>query len=173
MLIHAAHRIHLWLLPVILPMNVFATGATEAAGARPAQSPVLASETLNSGYLVQLIVGLLFVLLCIIALAWLARRMNRFQSSSDGALQILGGISMGARERVVLVQVGSTQLLLGVAPEGVLFVGDDRRDVQCAHTVGAMSVAAGWGYIHADDSPATWGADWTLDSPSDLTGIWR
>jgi flagellar protein FliO/FliZ len=58
----------------------------------------------------------MFVLLCIVALAWLAKRVNRLQSSSDGSLQVLGGLSMGARERVVLVQVGSTQLLLGVAP---------------------------------------------------------
>ena len=71
---------------------------------------------MSSGYLAQLIVGLMFVLLCIVILAWLAKRFNRFQSSSDGSLQILGGISMGARERVVLVQVGATQLLLGVAP---------------------------------------------------------
>ena len=116
MLIDAALRIHLWLLPVMLPLNAFAAGDVGAASPKPAQTPVLASESLNSGYLVQLVVGLLFVLLCIVALAWLARRLNRFQSSSNGALQILGGISMGARERVVLVQVGSTQLLLGVAP---------------------------------------------------------
>ena len=50
------------------------------------------------------------------SLAWLARRFNRLQSTADGSLRVLGGISMGARERVVLVQVGDTQLLLGVAP---------------------------------------------------------
>ena len=76
----------------------------------------MAAENLNSAYLVQLILGLIFVLFCIVALAWVAKRVNRLQSSSDGSLRVLGGLSMGARERVVLVQVGSTQLLLGVAP---------------------------------------------------------
>ena len=36
--------------------------------------------------------------------------------AAGGGLRILGGLSMGARERVVLLQVGDTQLLVGVAP---------------------------------------------------------
>ena len=64
----------------------------------------------------QLVLGLIIVLLCIVALAWLAKRFNRLQSTPDGSLQVLGGMSMGARERIVLVQVGTKQLLLGVAP---------------------------------------------------------
>jgi flagellar protein FliO/FliZ len=60
--------------------------------------------------------GLFLVLGLILATAWLARRIGRFQGTSGGALRIVGGLSMGARERVVLIQVGDTQLLLGVAP---------------------------------------------------------
>ena len=45
-----------------------------------------------------------------------AKRMNRLQSSTGGMLKIIGGISMGSRERVVLLQVGSEQLLVGVSP---------------------------------------------------------
>ena len=104
------------LLFVAAPLDLMAAdtaGAVQSAGAR---STTIATDHLSSGYLAQLIVGLLFVLVCIVVLAWLAKRFNRLQSSSDGSLQILGGISMGARERVVLVQVGATQLLLGVAP---------------------------------------------------------
>jgi len=70
----------------------------------------------SSGYIVQLVVGLFIVLLCIVVLAWLAKRFNGFQASTGGVLRIVGAMSMSARERVVLVQVGSTQLLLGVAP---------------------------------------------------------
>lgn len=66
--------------------------------------------------LVQLTLGLLAVLAAIALVAWLMRRVGRFQSGVGGAMRILGGLSMGARERVVLIQVGDTQLLLGVAP---------------------------------------------------------
>lgn len=99
-----------------IPLQVIAADADDPVAATSRQSTAMAAENLNSAYLVQLILGLIFVLFCIVALAWLAKRVNRLQSSADGSLQVLGGISMGARERVVLVQVGSTQLLLGVAP---------------------------------------------------------
>ena len=100
--------------------------------------------------LVQLIVGLLFVLLCIVVLAWLARRMNRFQSSSNGALQVLGGISMGARERVVLVQVGTTQLLLGVAPGRINMLHQLEQPLQQDEAHPGDGVALPFGKSFAD-----------------------
>ncbi len=86
--------------------------ATPAAGVLKNN---ITNNPMNAGYLAQLVVGLLFVIVCIVALAWFAKRFGRLQTSSDGALQMLGGMSMGARERIVLVQVGDKQLLLGVA----------------------------------------------------------
>ena len=74
------------------------------------------NEPLGAGNLLQLSFGLLVVLAAIVGSAWLLRRYGRLQSGVDGALRIIGGLSMGPRERVVLVQVGKQQLLLGVAP---------------------------------------------------------
>jgi len=73
-------------------------------------------EPMAMSGLVQLTLGLLAVLAAIALVAWLMRRVGRFQSGLGGAMKIVGGLSMGARERVVLIQVGDTQLLLGVAP---------------------------------------------------------
>ena len=42
--------------------------------------------------------------------------MGNFHTGSDGALKVLASMSMGQRERVVLLQVGEKQLLIGVAP---------------------------------------------------------
>ncbi|VAW78095.1 Flagellar biosynthesis protein FliO [hydrothermal vent metagenome] len=64
----------------------------------------------------QLTLGMLAVLALILLIAWLLKRSGGFQMASGGGLRVLGGLSMGARERVVLIQVGDTQLLLGVAP---------------------------------------------------------
>ncbi len=64
----------------------------------------------------QLTLGMLLVLSLILAIAWLLKRSGRFQVGAGGGLRILGGLSMGSRERVVLIQAGETQLLLGVAP---------------------------------------------------------
>jgi flagellar protein FliO/FliZ len=64
----------------------------------------------------QMTLGMLLVLGLILAMAWLLKRSGRFQMGAGGGLRILGGLSMGSRERVVLIQAGETQLLLGVAP---------------------------------------------------------
>ena len=64
----------------------------------------------------QLTLGMLLVLGLILGIAWILKRTGRFQLAAGGGLRVLGGLSMGTRERVVLVQVGETQLLLGVAP---------------------------------------------------------
>ena len=74
------------------------------------------ADPLAMANLVQLTLGMLAVLLLLGGLTWLLRRSGRFTSGVHGALQILGGVSMGARERIVLLQVGKQQLLVGVSP---------------------------------------------------------
>lgn len=87
--------------------------ALAAEGAAP-KAPAL--EPLAGGGMFQLALGLFAVIALIVALAWLMRRMGGITGGQGGALRVLGGLSMGTRERVVLIQVGETQLLLGVAP---------------------------------------------------------
>ncbi|MDN3518289.1 flagellar biosynthetic protein FliO [Aquisalimonas lutea] len=66
--------------------------------------------------MIRLVVGLVVVLVLIVALGWVMRRMGKFSSPASGRLRVLGGVSVGTRERIVLVQVGEQQLLVGVAP---------------------------------------------------------
>lgn len=98
---------------MLLPFKVF---AAEESPSPINTSPVINADPMSGSYLFQLILGLIVVLICIVALAWFAKRMNRLQSSTGGVLKIIGGLSMGSRERVVLLQVGSEQLLIGVSP---------------------------------------------------------
>ncbi len=69
-----------------------------------------------AGNLVQTTLGLFAVLVVIGAAAWAVKRFGYFQSGGHGQLKIVGGVSLGSRERVVLLQVGEQQLVLGVAP---------------------------------------------------------
>lgn len=73
-------------------------------------------EPLAGGSMAQVALGLLFVLSLIIGMAWLLKRVGGFSVAGNGALKILGGLSMGSRERVVLMQVGEEQILIGVSP---------------------------------------------------------
>lgn len=62
--------------------------------------------------------ALLFVVGLILALAWLARRMPGVAGSSNRALRVVASLSLGPREKVVVVDVGGQQLLLGVGAGG-------------------------------------------------------
>lgn len=93
--------------------------ATTTTAAKTAPNPaatMLVNDPVGTQGIVQLVLGLAVVLALIFLLAWLARRMGGIRGYAGGSLRVLGGLSMGARERVVLMQVGDTQLLLGVAP---------------------------------------------------------
>lgn len=94
-----------------------AGSVVQAADKAQAASPVgFAREAMGGGFMVQFFAGLVLVLVCVVALAWMMRRFGRLQSSANGALRVVDGIALSTRERLMLVQVGDTQILLGVAP---------------------------------------------------------
>lgn len=68
------------------------------------------------GGLVNTAIGLIVVLVMIIAVAFFLRRFGGLPTVRKGAVSIVGGISLGPRERAVLLQVGDTRVLVGVAP---------------------------------------------------------
>ncbi|WP_296561453.1 N-acetylmuramic acid 6-phosphate phosphatase MupP [uncultured Acetobacterium sp.] len=57
---------------------------------------------------------------------------------------------------------------LGMNPANVLFVGDDLRDIESGRAAGSRTAAVRYGYIHPDDNPDTWGADFVVDHPLEL-----
>lgn len=61
--------------------------------------------------------------------------------------------------------------LMNVAPERVVYVGDAARDIEAGRAAGMTTVAAGWGYITADDDPAAWRADHVITTPDDLAQL--
>ena len=58
--------------------------------------------------------------------------------------------------------------LIGATPSRVLYVGDDRRDIQAAQAAGMPSAAAQWGYIGHSGDISSWGADVIAVHPMDL-----
>ena len=68
--------------------------------------------------------GALFALVLVVALilglGWLARRMPGVgRASNNNALRVVGSLTLGPRDRVMVVEVGSTQLLIGVGQNGM------------------------------------------------------
>jgi len=83
-------------------------------GTRPAYIPP--PPAVSSGSIVQIIFSLLLVLAAIVLVAWLLKRMNVAQQGQGNLLKVLGGTSIGQRERIVLVEVKDTWLVVGVGP---------------------------------------------------------
>lgn len=65
---------------------------------------------LQAGLALALIVGLLA------ATAWLARKVSGGKGFGQGGMKVVGGVALGPRERIVLLEVGSEWLVIGIVP---------------------------------------------------------
>lgn len=84
--------------------------------------PVMAAEPAANmsgvdvgGQLSKLLLGLLLVVGLIFLLAWVLRRMQQFNPRGNQAIKLISSHALGPRERLLLVQVGSEQILLGLS----------------------------------------------------------
>lgn len=85
------------------------------ASALEAQGPVMVS-TVSYTDVLRWMLGLVFVLVIFGGLAWLLRKASGFSINQKSQLAVISGLSLGMREKLVLVKVGEKQLLLGVTP---------------------------------------------------------
>lgn len=90
-----------FLIPVLIPLSA------AAADAAPAVST---GTYLQAALALLLIVGLLF------GTAWLARKASGGKGFGQGGMKIVGGVALGPRERIVLVEVGDDWLVIGIVP---------------------------------------------------------
>ncbi|MHB1077025.1 flagellar biosynthetic protein FliO [Thiobacillus sp.] len=94
-----------------------ASGLPILAQAADAVAPAPAVSA--AGSLLQVFIGLVAVLLLIAATAWVAKRFGVTRGGASNVLQVISSASVGARERVVVVEVGESWLVVGVAPGSV------------------------------------------------------
>ncbi len=89
-------------------------------GALAAAAPAAASHAPSpAAGMLQVLVSLAFILAVIVALAWLATRLRLTPRTASSALRVLADVPVGPKERVVLLQVGDAQALVGVGADGV------------------------------------------------------
>ncbi len=87
--------------------------SARAIAATPAETAPVVSA---AGSLFQVVIGLVAVLLLIAAAAWLAKRLGVSQVGTSSLLRVVSTAAVGTRERVVVVEVGESWLVVGVAP---------------------------------------------------------
>ncbi len=99
----SARPVFLLLMSALSPALAFANTEGAAPG-------------LSSGTFMQAFFGLILIVALIVGLAWFARKLTGGQAFGQGGLKIVGGVALGPRERLVLVEVGDEWLVVGIVP---------------------------------------------------------
>ena len=74
-------------------------------------TPAVSAET----YL-QATLSLILIVALLLGLAWLARKASASKGFGQGGMKVIGGVALGPRERIVLLEVGDDWLVIGVVP---------------------------------------------------------
>jgi len=107
-----------FLAGLVLALPLSAMAAEPVATATAAAVPAVSSGV--AGQLTQLVFGLLLVLGLIFLLAWLLRRVQQHGPAGKGqVIELIGSRALGPRDRLMLVQVGNEQILLGLSPGSI------------------------------------------------------
>lgn len=126
---------------------ITAASAAPVPATTIATSSVASSHPSNSGNVVSMLGSLALVVALIFALAWLARKLQGLRAVRGDLLQVTGGVSVGGKERVVIVKVGADHFLVGVAQgqvsllhrfvsaPGAVYVADEASNTEHAVVV--------------------------------------
>jgi len=68
---------------------------------------------------VQMLFGLFAIITFIFAVAWLIKRMGTLNPNHSTHLKIVAGLSVGQREKIVIVQVMDEQFLVGITQSNI------------------------------------------------------
>lgn len=118
----------LWWLPVCL-----------ADGGADLSKPV--ARAAATGNILNWSLGLLIVLSVFFLCVWGLRKLNGLTVNGTEQMRIVGALSLGMREKIILLQVGKKQLILGVTPGRIetLHVLEDHECLVKAQSVDAAS----------------------------------
>ncbi|HEY0847055.1 MAG TPA: flagellar biosynthetic protein FliO [Noviherbaspirillum sp.] len=97
------------------PASVVAT-LLSAAIAPAAVAAEQATAPSSAGNLLQVLFGLVVVLALMAGAAWILKRMGVAGAGANNVAKVVGGVSVGNRERVVVVEVADQWIVVGVAP---------------------------------------------------------
>jgi len=97
------------------------------------------------GSVLQMLLGLALVLAMLVGSLWVLKRLAQPRDPASKLLRVIAGTAVGPRERVVLLEIGSTWLVLGVASGEVSMLAEvPRQDIALGHGGGEGKDFATW-----------------------------
>ncbi len=89
----------------------------------PVDAPVAVQEAVAlppvADGLLEVVVNLALVIAAIVAFAWIVRRLQNGSAPAGNVMRVAGALPVGPKERVLLLDVGDRQLVVGVTPGGM------------------------------------------------------
>jgi len=103
--------------PAAAPAAPAAAPATTRPGALAMTVPTPAPAASGAGSLMQTTFALLFVLALLVGGAWFLKRFGpKNLGGAGGAVKLVGSLSLGTRERIMVVEVGDQWIVVGASP---------------------------------------------------------
>jgi flagellar protein FliO/FliZ len=97
-------------------LPALAAGVAHAAVESPAPAAAAAPGS-TTGSIFTMLFGLIVVVALMAALAWLFKRSGLVKGFGGNAVaKIIGGVSVGTRERVMVIEIADQWIVVGVAP---------------------------------------------------------
>jgi flagellar protein FliO/FliZ len=78
------------------------------------------ASPVSVGSVAQLALSLAAIIALILAVSWVLKRLKLGAIRGRGEITVIDQLSLGPRERIVLVRVGGSQVLIGVGAGGVV-----------------------------------------------------
>jgi flagellar protein FliO/FliZ len=78
------------------------------------------ASPVSVGSVAQLALSLAAIIALILAVSWVLRRLRLGTVRGRGEIAVIDQLSLGPRERIVLVRVGESQVLVGVGSGGLV-----------------------------------------------------
>jgi flagellar protein FliO/FliZ len=78
------------------------------------------ASPLSVGSLAQLTLSLLAIVALIVAISWALKRLKMAGPRGRGEITVIDELALGQRERIVLVRVGESQVLVGIGAGGLV-----------------------------------------------------
>jgi len=77
-----------------------------------------------SNSLFRMLIGLAIVLLILAVISWAMKKYMGTAGTQQSVIRVVGGVSVGSRERVMVLEVADRWLVVGVAPGHVTHIAD-------------------------------------------------
>jgi|SRR5450830_1009944 len=91
--------------------------ALAAAAVQAAEQQPAAALPSTSGSIFTMLLGLVAVLALMVGIAWVFKRSGLAPNANGNAVaKVIGGVSVGTRERVMVIEVADQWIVIGVAP---------------------------------------------------------